>query len=438
MTARALRAARTGARHVSTATASSQTRLDKIIRDTIKATGPMSVSTYMQLCLAHPTEGYYMNPNNPVFGQRGDFITSPEISQVFGELIAIWHLSRWHAAGCPSRVRVVELGPGRGTLAADALRTWAQFPDCAAALHELHLVETSASMRTLQRETLQKYGLLKNKAFGDRELVHWRDSLEDALASSKVDSDTFTMIIAHEFFDALPIHLLEKYKGAWHEIQITSEPDPTASTIIKNPNAPPPLPALRFVRTPEPTSLATLMGNMSPRFAKLTDGVRLEVSPVGFKAARQVAELLNDPKGAGGSALIIDYGQNSMSGNSLRAFKNHKIVDVFEAPGQCDLTANVDFALLKEAIGDSAVSHGAITQHKFLRNMGIEARVARLVQAKKAEGAGDINRNDIAVAARRLFDLTGMGSQYKVLGITGNGARTLAEGESEVWPFVAP
>ncbi|THH08597.1 hypothetical protein EW145_g2608 [Phellinidium pouzarii] len=415
------------ARHVSTAT---PTKLDKIIRDSIKATGPMSVSTYMQLCLAHPTEGYYMSPSNAVFGKQGDFITSPEISQVFGELIAIWHLARWYAAGRPRRVRVVELGPGRGTLIADAFRTWSQFSDSFAATCELHLIETSGPMRALQHETLQKYGFFKGTEDGSQERFYWRDSLEDMLANSKVDEGTYTIVIAHEFFDALPVHVVEKHKTSWHEIQITSEPNPAVPIVIRDLETSP-SPPFRFVRTPEPTPLAILLGSMSPRYNKLAEGSRLEVSPVAFKAARQIAELVSHPKSSGGSALIIDYGQESHSGNSLRAFKKHKIVNIFETPGKCDLTTNVDFAALKEALGDSVTPYGPITQHDFLNNMSIKPRVEMLMQAAARSGS---NKSEIARAAARLVDLTGMGSQYKFLGIVGTGVRTT--GETDIWPFV--
>ncbi|KAH8117956.1 DUF185-domain-containing protein [Phellopilus nigrolimitatus] len=425
-------------RYVSTSQAARQpTNVEKIVRDTIKATGPMSVSTYMSLCLGHPTEGYYTNPANPVFGTHGDFITSPEISQVFGELLAVWHLSRWLAAGAPPRIRVVELGPGRGTLAADALRTWAQFPACAAAIRELYLVETSPPMRALQRKTLAPLLRTLEAERGQADVVRWRDSLEDVAENTHVDAQTFTMVLAHEFFDALPVHVLEKCEDGWHEIQITTASDPTSKTIIKNPlliSLPSPL---HFARSPAPTPIATLMGGTSPRFAALPIGARLEVSPAGFKIARQVAELVNHPEGAGGSALIIDYGKDTAFGNSLRAFRKHKVVDVFELPGHCDLTANVDFAFLKEAIGDAATSHGPIPQRAFLQNMNIEARVAQLtLAARQRKANADADALAVARAARRLVDPAGMGEQYKVLGVTGTGVRALADGEETVWPFV--
>ncbi|EJD06897.1 DUF185-domain-containing protein [Fomitiporia mediterranea MF3/22] len=454
-------------RNVTTNTAPRMTQVEKLVRDSIKATGPMSVSTYMQFCLSHPTHGYYMNPDNPVFGKAGDFITSPEISQVFGELIAIWHLSRWLAAGQPPRIRIIELGPGRGTLAADALRTWAQFPAARAALKNggtLHLVETSDAMRRLQGETLKRSGVLgqfeNSNGNENGGFVRWHGALEDVRASQPgVDKDTFTVVVAHEFFDALPVHILERTKDGWHEIQITTSPDSTAKTLLTSSSTSSPqstpqtesesesesnLPPLRLVRNPESTTLSSFLGSLSPRYTSVPNGARLEVSPTNFKLARTLAELVNDPQGAGGSALIIDYGRDVASGKSLRvssyltwAFKKHKIVDIFETPGECDLTANVDFALLKEAISSTANSYGPLTQRDFLINMGIDARVLRL-SASKA-GTDKEGKEEIVRAAKRLIDPTGMGVQYKVLGVTGTGAREAGEKErEEVWPFVMP
>ncbi|KAL5486075.1 hypothetical protein ACEPAI_7119 [Sanghuangporus weigelae] len=449
------RARRNNVRGVANAAAAASqniTPIEKIVRDSIKATGPMSISTYMQLCLSHPTHGYYMDPANPIFGKKGDFITSPEISQVFGELIAIWHLHRWIAAGRPKRIRIVELGPGRGTLMSDALRAFSQNVLAREALKStgtVHLVETSQPLRKLQGETLRSFGALERlqvEGEKEKEFLQWHDSLEGVKEAEKekpVDGDTFTMVIAHEFFDALPVHVLEKGTNGWHEIQITSIPDPAAPTILTSSNSfsPHALPPLRLIRNPEISTLSNFLGSISPRYSDLPVGSRVEVSTTSFKLARQVAELVNDPKSAGGSALIIDYGWGGISGNSLRAFKKHQIVDIFRTPGECDLTANVDFELLREAISDAAETHGPIAQRWFLKEMGIMVRLVALEMAKAAakqkaqvEGKKTSQEyesyNPNTEAVHRLLDRNGMGEQYKVFAITGIGGREMTSDEA--------
>ncbi|KAI1797014.1 S-adenosyl-L-methionine-dependent methyltransferase [Ganoderma leucocontextum] len=416
-------------------TESSITEVEKILLDTIKATGPITYASYMLMCLSHPTAGYYMNSSNSVLGSQGDFITSPEISQVFGEVLGVWLLYQSMYAGASRPLRLVELGPGRGTLMHDVLRVLSQFPVARSAVKEIHLVETSQPMRAAQEAKLgpitQKNG--------------WRLSWHDSVDGVRPDSDKFTLVVAHEFFDALPFHLLQKTGQGWQEVLIASGPDPAAGRTLK-PDWSPSLdvstlrplantaPRFRQVLTPTPTPTSTLLGLSSPRFLKLPVGSRIEVSPAAFKIARQIGELLHDRASDGsrsaGSALIVDYGGNKVYGNSFRAFKNHKIVDVFHRPGECDLTVNVDFSYLAEAAADLATSHGPISQADFLQRMGLEARVNALkVSAKDEE-----RRKQIENAANRLVDRTGMGTQYQVMALAGKRRAELAD--EEKWPFI--
>ncbi|RDX57085.1 DUF185-domain-containing protein [Lentinus brumalis] len=408
------------------------TAVEKILLDTIKATGPISYAQYMQMCLSHPTAGYYMNPSNAVLGSRGDFITSPEISQVFGELLGVWLLSQWMHAGQARKIRLVELGPGRGTLMHDMLRVFSQFPAARSATEEIHLVETSPAMRSTQEAKLGP--LAQSNGWN----LSWRDAVDDI----PHDASKFTLVVAHEFFDALPFHLLQKTERGWQELLIASGPDHTAPTTLKGAAGPSldfssvsstaTLAArLRQVLSPTPTASSTLLGLSSPRFQKLPVGSRVEVSPGSFKIARQVAELLHeDGVRSAGSALIVDYGGDRAYGNSFRAFKYHKIVDVFHRPGECDLTVNVDFAYLQEAVTDLASHHGPITQALFLHRMGLQARV----NALKATAKDDDRKKQIDHAASRLVDPTGMGSQYKVMALMGK--REAEPTEEERWPFV--
>ncbi|KAG7451355.1 DUF185-domain-containing protein [Guyanagaster necrorhizus] len=380
------------------------TKIEKIVLDHVKAVGPMPFGSFMNLCLSHPTAGYYMNPANAVFGKRGDFITSPEISQVFGELVAIWLLSQWQNAGASHSIRLVELGPGRGTLMADILRVVQQFAKTT--LKRVHLVETSPSMRALQNDNLLPF--LKKGSWD----LTWNESIDEIEPSSGV----YTMLVAHEFFDALPVSMLERGKQGWHEIMVDSV-HPELDSIKESA-----YPRLRRVISPSPTAASTLLGRSSRRFDQLPEGSRLEVSAASFRVARKVGELLSP----GGCALVVDYGGDSPFEDSFRAFKDHRIVDVFERPGECDLTANVDFGYIKEAMGDLVPTYGPLPQSQFLVSMGLEARVNMLIRSAKTEERAE----DIRKAAQRLVDEAGMGKEYKVLGISNSPS------EHGVWPFV--
>ncbi|KAF8492639.1 DUF185-domain-containing protein [Russula emetica] len=411
--------------HARPALAASVTPVEKILLDTIKANGPVSFATYMQLCLSHPTEGYYMNPENAVIGARGDFITSPEISQVFGELVGIWLLSQYLNAGAKHDIQLVELGPGKGTLMDDILRTMSQFPHSRSSVKRVHLVESSPALRAVQEKKLHAWG-------GKSRLeLHWHDSIEDIPTTDGV----YTMLVAHEFFDALPFHLIEKSHQGWKEVLITSTPDPAAKTILRpsdddsSHDRSPSTSQTRFrpVLATESSPVSTLLGSSSPRFSSLPIGARIEVSAASFRIAHKLGTLIS--QGAGGSALIVDYGTDHAVGNSFRAFKGHALADPFDCPGQADLTANVDFAYLAEALTGTAMTHGALSQRSFLLHMGIGTRVAALQRAVASPERGVA----LEKAAARLVDGAGMGREYNVMGVTGG----VGGGTGEVWPFIA-
>ncbi|KAF9223718.1 DUF185-domain-containing protein [Gyrodon lividus] len=412
------------------------TEIEKVMVDSVKATGPLSFSTYMRLCLSHPVHGYYMKPGHAVFGTQGDFTTSPEISQVFGELLAVWMVEQWSSTAGSKPFRIVELGPGRGTLMDDLLRVVRQLPAVSEKLKSVHLVETSGSMRTLQTAKLRN--AKEAGGFG----LSWHDSIDD-IPHRK---DTYTMLVAHEFFDALPVHVLEKTAQGWHEVFVALSKDPSIkynvpssptseSGVLLPPHASQKLQAVssRWTRvlSSAPTASSTLLGHASPRFATLPVGSRVEVSGTSVKIARQIAELIQGAeKGyAGGCALVIDYGGEKVFGNSLRAFKEHQIVDIFHRPGECDITANVDFALLKEVLGDLVTPHGTLSQGTFLNRLGVRLRAVNLMKSAQTEE----RKNAIVEGVNRLIDPLGMGGQYAVLGVTGSPKGTSTEG---VWPFM--
>ncbi|KAG1870765.1 S-adenosyl-L-methionine-dependent methyltransferase [Suillus subalutaceus] len=278
------------------------TDVEKIMLDSVKATGPISFSTFIQLSLGHPTHGYYMKPEHAVFGTQGDFITSPEISQMFGELVALWMIKQWMDTDVKVPFRVVELGPGRGTLMDDILRVLKQLPAARGKLKSIHLVESSPTMRALQEGKLRKAS-----QEGNFETM-WHDAIEEI----EHEEDVFTMLVAHET------------QQGWNEVLIAPSSDPsikyTMPTSDQNSDSPPQLhhTSSRWTRvlSPTPTASSTLLGLASPRFFSLPVGTRIEVSRASMNQARGIGKLINT-KG-GGCALVIDYGADKAFSDSLR------------------------------------------------------------------------------------------------------------------------
>ncbi|KAK8865615.1 hypothetical protein IAR55_000759 [Kwoniella newhampshirensis] len=396
---------------------SKQNELSRIIRDTIKATGPIPVSRYMQFCLSHPIHGYYSKGD--VFGQKGDFITSPEISQIFGELVAIWFLTRWMEADSPTRVRIVELGPGRGTLMDDILRTLFNFPGIAASIRSVHLVENSEAMRVVQSDKLS------SRVEGKDVKLNWYTGVNEIPESP----DEYTLFVAHEFFDAMPINVFEKTDMGWREVQVDNDSAfssglPTASSSS----------GLRLSISRTATPLSTILPSTSPRFANLPVGSRIEIAQDSWKIMRHVGQLLSGTssdgkgkgKGKGGCGLVVDYGADRAFRSSFRAFQNHKLVDTFDDPGDADLTANVDFAYLRESLTGTATPLGPIPQSQFLLSLGLQPRLRKLLDTAPPE-----RRELLSQGAQRLIDTLGMGSQYQVMGVV-NGTDELKQ---EIYPF---
>jgi NADH dehydrogenase [ubiquinone] 1 alpha subcomplex assembly factor 7 len=346
------------------------TPLEAEIRRIIAVDGPMSVAAFMQLCLGHPAHGYYTT-RDP-FGRGGDFITAPEISQMFGELIGLWAVAVWQAMGSPARLALVELGPGRGTLMADALRAARVVPAFVAALG-VHLVETSPVLRRLQQERLAALGVP----------VAWHRNIADV-------PDGPLIVIANEFFDALPVHQAVKAADGWHERMVGVE----AGTLA-------------FALHPDPI----------PGFAAIVPG-RLAGAPAGavyeWRSGDVAAEIARRVAGHGGAALALDYGhRESALGETLQAVGRHGFVDALATPGEVDLTAQVDFAALaRTAEGAGARVHGPAAQGEFLRRLGIEARAAVLRAAATAAQAADI---DGALARLTGGGREAMGELFKAI-----------------------
>lgn len=342
--------------------------VDQHLRQLIAHQGPVSVARYMQLALGHPEHGYYMRADP--LGAAGDFITSPEISQIFGELIGAWCVQSWRDMGSPAAFALTELGPGRGTLMADALRAAKHAPDFLAAA-QLHLVETSPVLRAKQLA-----------AIGPR--AGWHHSV-DTLPELPM------LIIANEFFDALPVRQFQRAGRGWYERMVGSDPDTDE---------------LVFCLSPEPLvdiSFLPDAGRDAPA------GTIIEICPAAVAIAGALAHRI---AANGGAALIIDYGHAaSAPGDTLQAMRAHTYCDVLADPGCADLTAHVDFAQLAGAArAAGARVYGSVAQGVFLNRLGIQQRAEILLRNADAAQA-----EQIRTAVARLTAPDQMGSLFKVM-----------------------
>jgi SAM-dependent MidA family methyltransferase len=326
------------------------------LRNLIALTGPLTVAQYMAEANAH-----YYSTRDPL-GAAGDFTTAPEISQMFGELVGLCLADLWERAGQPP-ARYVELGPGRGTLAADALRAMRS----AGLMPEVELVEISPVLREAQGARVPG--------------ARWHDDV------SVLRDDKPLLIVANEFFDALPIHQLVRTETGWRELVVTCSGE-------------------RFDRVPGPARPeSAIPAHLRPGPA----GTILETSPASVSVVRHIAQLLAR---AGGAALIIDYGHSrSQPGDTLQAVSGHSYADPWQGPGTRDLTAHVDF----EALGTAAEAEGVrvlgpAEQGAWLRGLGIEARAAALARSSGREA-------DMEAARERLTAPDQMGALFKVLAL---------------------
>ncbi|HZC57194.1 MAG TPA: SAM-dependent methyltransferase [Xanthobacteraceae bacterium] len=348
------------------------TPLDNEIRRLIGVVGPMPIAEYMRLCLTHPQYGYYVN-RDPL-GSGGDFITSPEISQMFGELVGLWMGAVWQQMGAPENVRIIELGPGRGTLMHDALRATKIVKGfCDAAV--VHLVEISPALQEVQQRKLEGLGVP----------ILWHGAIDEVPAGPSI-------IVANEFIDALPVHQAIKQADGWHERVIEIAPD--GHFIIG------------AARDPLPHFEAAMPRGLrqAPEDAIYewrADGVALELG-----------RRMRDE----GAALIIDYGHAHFGlGDTLQAVAGHSFTDPLRAPGTADLTAHVDFEALSQcAESMGARIHGPIRQRDLFLRLGIERRAAAL----KANATPD-KAAEIEIAFSRLIaeGARGMGELFKAMAI---------------------
>jgi NADH dehydrogenase [ubiquinone] 1 alpha subcomplex assembly factor 7 len=333
----------------------------------IRQNGPIGIDRYMALCLGHPVHGYY-HTRDPL-GVRGDFTTAPEISQMFGELIGAWTAYVHGLMGRPDPLVLIELGPGRGTLMADALRALrAAAPGLRVAPH---LVETSPVLRAVQERTLAGTG------------ASWHDGIESLPEGPAI-------ILANEFFDCLPVLQFVRGSGGWHARQVGLDAQG----------------GFAFGLAPEPTPGLDADG---------PEGALLSVPSAGLAVIRALAQRLRT---MGGALLILDYGHVRPGfGDTLQAMTRHGFADPLAAPGEADLTHHVDFAALAKAASHAgAQTHGPVDQGAFLLRLGLRQRAERLKARATAAQSAEI---DAAVARLTDAGQTGMGSLFKVLAVSG-------------------
>ncbi|MFN4009898.1 MAG: class I SAM-dependent methyltransferase [Pannonibacter sp.] len=355
----------------------SANRLKARLKERIRLTGPISVADYMTACLADPEDGYYTTSPEP-FGRNGDFITAPEVSQMFGELIGGWVVATWMAMGAPSPVHLVELGPGRGTLMADILRTARLRPAFLDAV-AVHLVEVSPKLRQRQGETLGGFSSALKVA------PQWHEH------HSRVPEGP-TLLIANEFFDALPIRQFVKTAKGWCERVVGLDDQGKLCFGVNS---------------------VALAEGLVPDTARAAEaGAILEVSPASSAIVAEIGTRIAAQRGA---ALLIDYGYlRSAPGDTLQALSRHAFADPLAEPGKADLTAHVDFqALALAAMQAGADAMTPLTQGEFLLRLGLLERAGQLGAGKDAA-----TQERLSGEVERLAAPDQMGELFKVLALS--------------------
>lgn len=337
--------------------------LTAVFQRLIASFGPITLQHYMGEANAR----YYAG-KDPL-GSGGDFITAPEISQMFGELIGLWLVDIWVSAGRPAPIHYVELGPGRGTLARDALRAMKR----QGLEPQVHFVEGSAALRSLQRDAVPQ--------------AHWHDDM------ATLPDDAAMLIVGNEFLDALPVRQLVRTPHGWRERMVDWQ-------VVDNGEG-------RFL----PVAGDKPMDAALPEALKDSpDQTLIETCP---GAAAVVDEIAGRLARQGGAALLIDYGYaQGRTGSTLQALKDHTKVDPFALPGEADLTCLVDFAAMAQvAVAGGARHLGTVTQGAFLRALGIDMRASQLASIAPQQASAILGARD------RLVDEGQMGELFKVMGL---------------------
>ncbi|KAB8300217.1 hypothetical protein EYC80_000435 [Monilinia laxa] len=460
----------------STETRQWSTPLAKQLSEAITATGPIPLASFMRMCLTSDVGGYYTSKQEgrDQFGQKGDFITSPEISQIFGELVGIWFVAEWMAQGKKRKgVELIEIGPGRGTLMDDMLRTIRNFKPMAESIEAVYMVEASPALRDAQKQLLcgdapmieTETGFKSTSKYAGIPIM-WTENMR--FVPSGEDKTPF--IVAHEFFDALPIHAFQSVPPdpnalepttirtptgthpltpsasktstaktpQWREMVVSPTPPNSTHTDVHTPKSlqsqsSPPEFQLTLSKASTPHSL--YLPELSARYRALKSipDSLIEVSPESHAIVADFASRIGGSKtipkaNPSGAALILDYGpSDTIPTNSLRGIKAHQRVSPLSEPGIVDISADVDFIALAEAAMNASEGvevHGPVEQGGWLGSMGIKERAEMLV--KSLGGKDDEVRKRVEGAWKRLVDRggSGMGKVYKVMAVVPeNGGR---------------
>jgi len=351
------------------------TALKDRLRRLIDATGPITVADYMSACLFDPEAGYYTT--REPFGAEGDFTTAPEISQMFGELVAVWAYSAWAAAGRPMPMLLAEIGPGRGTLMADMLRTLDRLDPGFVTRARIAMVEVSPRLAALQKEKLP----------GGRSRPTWYSDLAALPALPLV-------IVGNELFDAVPVRQFVRTGQGWRERMVGLDDDG----------------ALRFM-----AGVAGIDPSLLPPDAgSAPEGAIFEIAPAREALMDAVsARIARD----GGAALFIDYGHLKPGlGDTLQAVRAHAYDDVLAHPGEADLTSHVDFSALARVAAAHGLEVKTATQGEFLLGLGLLERAGAL-----GATANEETRERLRGEAERLAGAQAMGELFKVLCVSRKG-----------------
>jgi SAM-dependent MidA family methyltransferase len=351
------------------------TPLAERIASLVEASGPIGVADYMMLCLFDPAYGYYTT--REPFGAQGDFTTAPEISQMFGELTGVWIYQAWQSVGGPSPVTIAEIGPGRGTLMKDILRTLGRLDPALTRSARFALIETSPRLIEIQKRTLG----------GTNARITWHTSIETLPPAP-------LLLIGNELFDALPIRQYVKTASGWREHVVGLDKDKRL-TFMAGAGAPD-------------------MALLPPDAADAPEGAIVELAPARTALMETIAQRLADH---GGAALFIDYGYDEPGiGDTLQAVRRHEYDEVLAHPGEADLTAHVDFAALASVARSHGLTASVTTQGDFLLRMGLLERAGAL----GANGSETL-RDKLRAEVERLAGpgaTGGMGELFKVLEVT--------------------
>ncbi len=343
------------------------TPLKSRITKHIKSSGPLPLAEYMHWCMADPKDGYYANQE--AIGAKGDFITAPEISQMFGEMIGIWAVETWEALGKPSPFNLAELGPGKGTLMQDLLRIGNAVPEFLDAA-QVQMIETSEKLIDAQKLTLDEY-----------ENITWRKSIQDIPSQP-------TVLIANEFLDVLPIRQYIKTGNEWREHAISLDEDDNLIWTL---------------------GTGLMDKDSLPEHAEREpDGAVFEISTIREAFIANTAELIKQNTGA---ALFIDYGHGKTAfGDTVQAMRAHEYTDILTEPGFADLTSHVDFDALTKIAQTAKMHVSPLTkQGEFLLSKGLIERAGQLGHQQSPE-----IQEQLTQQAERLALPDEMGDLFKV------------------------